>query len=97
MKDGRQGENRRAFSQKDIRFTTKDGVLYAFVLTPPTEDVLIKTLATGGVLESEIANIKMMGSDEEIKWDRAAKGLTISLPKELPKALVVGFSIELKK
>ena len=97
VKDGRQGENRRAFSQKDIRFTTKDGVLYAFVLTPPTEDILIKTLATGGVLESEIANIKMMGSDEEIKWDRAAKGLTISLPKELPKALVVGFSIELKK
>ena len=97
IKDARQGENRKSFSQQDIRFTTKDGVLYAFVLTPPTKDIVIKTLANGGSLESQIANIKLMGSDEEIKWDRSDEALTISLPKKLPETLVVGFSIELKK
>ena len=44
MRDGRQGENHKDFSPQDIRFTTKDGVLYAFVLAPPTEDIVIKTL-----------------------------------------------------
>ena len=51
MKDGRQGENHKDFTQEDIRFTTKDGNLYAFVLAPPTKDIVIKTLATGGLLE----------------------------------------------
>ena len=97
VKDGRQGENKKDFSQQDIRFTTKDGTLFAFVLVPPTEDILIKTLATGGVLESDIANVSMMGSDEKINFERADDGLTIKLPKTLPEALVIGFKIELKK
>ena len=95
VKDGRQGENKRNFSQADIRFTTKDGVLYAFVLAPPTEDILIKTLSSGGSLESEITNIQLMGSDEKIAWKRSTDGLAITLPKTLPNTLVVGFSIQL--
>ena len=97
VRDGRQGENKRAFSQQDIRFTTRDGILYAFVLAPPTEDIVIKTLASGGLLESKITNIKLMGSDEKLNWDRSDENLTISLPRELPDTLVVGFSIELLK
>ena len=97
MKDGRQGENHKDFSQQDIRFTTKDGVLYAFVLSPPTEDIVINTLASGGLLESEIADIQLMGSDEKIKWKRSTDGLTITLPQALPRTLVVGFSIQPKQ
>ena len=95
VKDGRQGENRSEFSQQDIRFTTKDGILYAFVLAPPTEDIVIKKLANGGLLEKEIANIKLMGSDDQIAWKRTDENLTISLPESLPDTLVVGFAIEL--
>lgn len=97
VKDGRQGENRKPFSQQDIRFTTKDGMLYAYVLVPPTKDIVIKTLATGGNLESDITSIKLMGSDEPIKWERTKDALTIELPRKLPKTLVVGFEIEPKK
>ena len=42
IRDGRQGENHKGFSQQDIRFTTKGGVMYAFVLAPPTEDIVKK-------------------------------------------------------
>tara|TARA_R110002073_G_scaffold194845_2_gene353916 strand:- start:2163 stop:3674 length:1512 start_codon:yes stop_codon:yes gene_type:complete len=97
MKDGRQGENHKEFSQQDIRFTTKDGVLYAFVLSRPTQDIVIKTLASGGLLESEIVDIRLLGSDEKMKWERSTDGLTITLPNELPDTLVVGFSIQLKQ
>jgi alpha-L-fucosidase len=96
VKDGRQGENQKNFSQQDIRFTTKDGVLYAFVLARPTEDIVINTLANDGLLDGEIAEIQLMGCDESIQWNRSTDGLTITLPQALPSTLVIGFSIRLK-
>lgn len=93
MKDGRQGENHKDFSQADIRFTTKDDVLFAFVLAPPTEDIVIKTLASGGLLDRKIAGIELMGSSEEVKWKRSANALTIQLPRKLPGKIVSGFRI----
>jgi len=93
VQDGRQGENHQDFSPADIRFTTKDDVLYAFVLAPPTADVVIETLATGGVLDREIARIELMGSSEEVQWKRSADALTIRLPRKLPGKIVNGFRI----
>ena len=61
------------------------------MLTPPTEDIVIKTLATGGLLEGEIADITLMGSDEKLTWNRSPDGLTIQLPKTLPGKIVNGF------
>lgn len=66
------------------------------MLVPPTKDIVIKSLASGGPLKKEIANIKLMGSQESIQWSRSAENLTITLPKSIPEALVTGFAIELK-
>ncbi|WPJ96420.1 alpha-L-fucosidase [Coraliomargarita algicola] len=96
IKDGRGSENHKAWCQQDIRFTTKDGDLYALVLVPPTEDILIKTLAEGGLLEKSIRTISLLGSDELITWERSADGLKITLPKRLPEALAIGFKLELE-
>lgn len=96
VKDGRQGENHKDFSQNDIRFTTKDGVLYAFVLARPTKDIVIKTLASGGLLDREIDGIELIGSDEKIKWKRSSNELTIQQPKTLPGQIVNGFRIHSK-
>jgi len=93
IKDGRQGENHKDYCQDDIRFTTKDGALYAFVLAPPTEDIVIKTLASGGLLDREITGIELIGSDEIIKWKRSSNELTIQQPKTLPGKIVNGFRI----
>jgi len=93
MKDGRQGENHKEFSQEDIRFTTKDGKLYAFVLAPPTADVVIRTLAVGGLHENEISSISMLGSPESLEWIRDDRGLTIQLPANVPNLPVIGFEI----
>jgi alpha-L-fucosidase len=93
VKDGRQGENHNNYSQDDIRFTTKDGILYAFVLTLPTEDIVIKTLASEGLFDDDIASIELMGSTKKVKWKRSDDGLTIKLPKKLPGEVVNGFRI----
>jgi alpha-L-fucosidase len=94
IKTGRQGENKKDYSEQDIRFTAKEGSLYAFVLAKPTKDIVIETLATGGALDGEIRSISMMGGNEKIKWNRSTEGLTIQLPKELPpQQPVVGFKL----
>ncbi len=86
-------ENLAPYCQEDIRFTVKEGNLYAFVLARPTKDIVIKTLATGGLYEDEIARVSMLGSDERIEWNRSAAGLAIKLPQTLPGQRVVGFEI----
>ncbi len=98
MKEGRQGENNKPFSQADIRFTQRDGKLYAFVLGKPTKDILIKTLAKkeGALLEKEISTIELMGSEDKTTWKRSEDGLHIELPKNLPKPNSIGFKITLK-
>ena len=96
MKDGRQGENHTDFTQEDIRFTARAGNLYAFVLAPPTKDIVIKTLATGGMLKGEIGNITMLGSSQPVTWKRSPEGLTIQRPETLPCKYAVGFRITLK-
>ena len=93
VKDGRQGENHKDYTPEDIRFTTKDDILYAYLLAPPAEDILIKTLATGGLLDAEIINIELMGSSEKIKWKRTAEALIIERPKTLPGEILNGFKI----
>lgn len=96
IKTGRQGENHKDYSQQDIRFTTKDGDLYVFVLAKPTEPIDIQSLKQGGLLDKQIASIKLLGSEERIQWKRNAHALTIDLPKSLPDQPVAGFRISLK-
>jgi len=66
------------------------------VLAPPTKDIVIKTLATGGLLDREIAGIGLLGSNERIKWSRSTNGLAIKRPEALPCNHAVGFRITLK-
>ncbi|WP_044632230.1 alpha-L-fucosidase, partial [Neotamlana sedimentorum] len=71
----RTGENLKAYSAKDIRFTIKADNLYTFVLANPTEDVLIKTLKSNVVLDKEIKRIELLGSDDKIIWNYTTEGL----------------------
>ncbi|MDO6736279.1 alpha-L-fucosidase [Wenyingzhuangia sp. 2_MG-2023] len=96
IKEGRQGENHKEFSQKDIRFTTKDGNLYAFVLATPTEDIIIKTLKKGGKLDKQIKKISLLGSNETIYWEQNTNELKITCPKQMPNQPIIAFKLLLK-
>jgi alpha-L-fucosidase len=64
------------------------------VLVPPTEDILIKSLAQGGALETPIKSVSILGCSESIIWKQTKEGLRIQLPHTLPDVLAVGFKIE---
>ncbi|WP_159020769.1 alpha-L-fucosidase [Algibacter sp. L3A6] len=89
----RTGENLKEYLSKDIRFTTKNENIYAFVLARPTEDILIETLKSKGNLLKEIKNIELLGSDEKITWTQSVEGLKIKCPKNAPIQPAIGFKI----
>jgi len=97
VKPGRFNENYK-FNSKDIRFTTKDGFLYAYCLGTPAEDIVIKSLAKNSRFRLDpVASVKMLGSDVKLKWSVTEKGLVIKKPAKLPIWQVTGFKIEFKK
>ena len=51
-----------------------------------------KNLASDGLLDGEIGNIALLGSNEPLRWKRSADGLTIQLPKTIPDQGVIGCS-----
>ena len=94
---GRFDENYK-LSYRDIRFTTKDGALYAFCLGIPTEDIIIKSLGkTSKLAEKQISSVKMMGSDAKVRWSQENDRMVIKKPVKMPSWQVLGFKIEFKK
>ena len=55
------------------------------------DDPAIKKLAKGGLLETEIESITLLGTDEDTHRERSDEALAIMLPKRLPRQPVVGF------
>jgi alpha-L-fucosidase len=70
------------FSADDIRFTTRDGAVYAIVLGSPAQDVTIKSLGSAANLfGGPVGHVSLLGSDEVLQWRQTADSLAIKLPK----------------
>jgi alpha-L-fucosidase len=97
FKPGQFNENYK-FNSKDIRFTVKDGILYAFCLGKPAENILIRSLGKNSKFsERPVASVKMLGSNVKIRWTQTADGMLIRKPSKYPAWQVPGFKIEFKK
>jgi alpha-L-fucosidase len=71
----------RPYTAEDIRFTTKDGTLFAIGMVWPSSGKLtIKTLAAGAE-PINIGKLELLGSGKKLKWTRTAAGLEVELPK----------------
>jgi len=86
------------FTSADVRFTTRDGALYAIVLAVPTgdsaHDVTIKSLkADSGLLDAPIADIRLIGHSEPVAWTQTDQGLRITLPATLPNQHALVFKL----
>ena len=87
-----------AYTNEDIRYTKKsDKEFFAIVMDKPEGEIVMKTLSTDiGVLNSSILKIELLGSKEEIRWERNEKGLIIMAPKNLPSDYAHAFKIVLE-
>jgi alpha-L-fucosidase len=86
------------YTDTDIRFTKKsDNEFFAIVMDTPANEIVIKSLSTRiGVLNSKILKIELLGSKDEIKWERNEKGLVIQVPKTFPTEYAHAFRIVLE-
>jgi alpha-L-fucosidase len=78
----------RAYTSEDVRFTVKDGRLYAIVMAWPQADsstpraVKIKTLAAGSQLfPGRVAMVELLGGGA-LTFDQQADGLSVRLPEQ---------------
>lgn len=84
-----------SYTSKDIRFTQKEGILYAIVLDWPTEALSINSLGYNGKLyPGEIKNISLLGNNSKIKWEQNAQSLSIEFPNEKPCEFAYVLKIE---
>lgn len=85
------------FSGADIRFTTNDGNLYAMVLGWPTDGntVTIQALGTSKYSD-EISEIRLLGYEGEVEWERTVEGLVIDMPEVDRSAAAYTFRVERK-
>lgn len=83
-------------SEKDIRFTQKDGYLYAFVLGFPTTDtVTIHALGRKSVQMNgkKIKKVRLLGCDQEIAFRQANDALYITMPNIKNTGKTICFAI----
>ncbi|ARV16584.1 alpha-L-fucosidase [Polaribacter sp. SA4-12] len=68
------------FTAEDIRFTQKDGNIYAIALVPPTNaNIIINYLNTSNI---SIKSIELLGYKGEIKFKQTDNKLIIEKPKD---------------
>jgi len=84
------------YAAEDIRFTVKDGTLYAICLGWPGDETTIKSMAEK-LYDSEIKSVKMLGVDEVLPWKMTKEGLKIKTPTRKPCEHAYVFKIERKR
>ena len=90
------GKDVAAFTSKDVRYTTKDEFVYAFVLDKP-ENGEIKFRALGAhqkFYPNEIKNITLLGSSSKVKWEQRDNELMVYMPKDAAEQFAYCFKIE---
>lgn len=90
FKDG----DEKAFTEKDFRFTYKNGYLYAFQMRPDGNDVKIKTLAKRITRDFFIESVEILGMGNA-EFERNNNELLIHLPDKISSDLPLCFKIEI--
>ena len=87
-------EGKVKYTAKDVRFTTKNGALYAICLGVPAEAVRIRALGqAAGLLDRPIRSIAVLGSHEAVQWKQEADALVIQPAAKWPCEHAVVFTI----
>ena len=85
--------NRQDLTADDVRYTTKGGALYAFVMGSPTKEAVIPSLALGaphGV--GKIQNVDLLGGGK-LPFAQDETSLKVQLPEVLPTQHAIALKI----
>jgi len=83
------------YSIEEVRFTTKGGALYAYLLAPkPAARITIKALAKSSphTLGRSATHVALLGGGS-VEWTQREHGLEVKLPESLPSTEAIGLRI----
>ncbi len=83
----------RTYDGTDIRYTQKGNKIYTFCMLRPTGNIKLKALKDF----DNIKSVKLLGTEENIKWKNKEDYLEIQKPKQLPDFETIVFEIECKE
>ena len=70
------------FKKEDIRFTRKDDVLYAFLMNPADDKVVIQSLGKKARLADGVPQaVRLLGYEGKLNWSQDEDGLKVQLPE----------------
>jgi alpha-L-fucosidase len=82
------------YTASDIRFTTRDGALYAITLGEPKGQVRIASLGARAGLETRpVKSVSLVGAAEPLRWKQQDDALVIEVPASLPTTIASSFKI----
>jgi alpha-L-fucosidase len=86
---------RSPYTWRDIRFTTKDGYLYAYILDWPGagKQVTIQNITLMNTRIEPVKTVSMLGVDEPIEWEQHPDGLIVTMPDTRPGDHAFGLKI----
>ncbi len=93
MKHGNLGPEhaRTPYTGQDIRFTTRNGAVYAYLMAWPTGGVVtVRSLAAAA---GKVASVSLLGSSAQLAWQQTEEGLTVALPATRPGAFAYGLKV----
>ena len=82
------------YTPQDIRFTTKDGAIYAITLGTPKTEISIAALALNSSLEeADFTSVISLNGDVIAYWKQEKDGLKIKLKDNAPKQIAYAFKL----
>jgi alpha-L-fucosidase len=82
------------YTPNDIRFTTKNGALYAITLGEPKGQVRIASLGAKAGLETRpVKSVSLLGATAPLHWKQDDDALVIDVPATMPTAIASSFKI----
>ena len=86
--------NRKDLTASDVRYTTRGGTLYAFVMGWKEQEATIPTLALGGANQvGKIRGVDLLGHRGKLKFTQDERSLRVTLPAEKPCEHAICFKI----
>jgi alpha-L-fucosidase len=80
----------------DVRFTTKGGTLYAFVMGSPEKEAVVNALGLASAqTPGKIGKVELLGYKGDVKWNQDDGGLKVSMPDEKISDVGITLKVEL--
>ena len=87
------------YTERDFRFTTKGGTLYAFQLGwPRDQKAVIQSLGANGIgRKQKVLSVGLLGSDAKLQFEQQGDGLHIRVPAQAPSNYASAFRISFEE